>query len=384
MTLKSYPGTRFSCGQCGDCCSGWNVDVDPDYPFSLDYTTLFTRFPHLREYAELPSEFRKKRLLPAFFGRNGDKINITRINSECVFRDRDAGCCIHSALGYQAKPAICRSFPHFLMLSPIGPQVTVSLHCSGYCSSFESGRPVDEVISEKEPELRKNPGAYWPKELSLDSVNSLSSTELPRLAKEIMELCDSGRSPFGVLTSIPWLPSKKPGQSVYIRDTLEQVLDWAEGIIDNVLSPLRLQNFVDGQKNQSWCSDVFEHLNKAMAELRRRLAGMTQEAMPELGIGLDVFFAIPRRTAKMERYLIEVIRRFTLNCEFERFPNFTTAYGALLVSLMLVLCASASLEKGDSLEWVGRTMAHWLRQPLGDKPSKDVKLSAALSDCLTR
>ena len=86
-------GLRFSCTQCGDCCTG-----EPGYVWMNDQEikeiALFLNVPE-REVRE-------------YYGKKGVK-GITlreKSNGECVFFEKGKGCVI-----YEVRPTQCRTWP---------------------------------------------------------------------------------------------------------------------------------------------------------------------------------------------------------------------------------------------------------------------------------
>ena len=95
MSEKWYAdGLRFSCTQCGNCCSG-----DPGYVW-VDERELVTMAKHLQ--LEL-TEFLKQ-----FVRQVGNRYSLVEHESgECVFLDpKTRGCTV-----YEVRPVQCRTWP---------------------------------------------------------------------------------------------------------------------------------------------------------------------------------------------------------------------------------------------------------------------------------
>jgi Fe-S-cluster containining protein len=86
-------GLRFTCTQCGDCCTG-----EPGYVWVSD-----AELAALAEYrGETVAEVRDLYTRLASRGRTLRE----KANGDCVFYDRKVGCTV-----YPVRPAQCRTWP---------------------------------------------------------------------------------------------------------------------------------------------------------------------------------------------------------------------------------------------------------------------------------
>jgi len=86
-------GLRFTCTQCGNCCTG-----EPGYVW-VNEDELAT----LADYLEQPVQEVTARYVRSVRGQLSLR---ERPNGECVFWDRAAGCTV-----YSARPTQCRTWP---------------------------------------------------------------------------------------------------------------------------------------------------------------------------------------------------------------------------------------------------------------------------------
>lgn len=86
-------GLRFSCTQCGNCCTG-----APGYVWMIE-----EEIERLRDHLGLSREEFGRRYLRRVGPRHS---LIEKPDGDCVFWDRDGGCTV-----YEARPDQCRTWP---------------------------------------------------------------------------------------------------------------------------------------------------------------------------------------------------------------------------------------------------------------------------------
>ncbi len=144
LSLRSPEGLRWSCTQCGSCCSsGFDLGpVEPEVIRDLKAADISTKWPAARH------GWAHQRLTPggqsAWFLEQSEQ-------GRCVFLRDDDLCAVHVLLGADAKPGFCQQFPYHLVADPSGTVAVVRPMCDGFHRSFEQGAPVaasvDEVLT---------------------------------------------------------------------------------------------------------------------------------------------------------------------------------------------------------------------------------------------
>lgn len=114
----------FSCQSCGDCCRGaWLIGVDDAAHARLKDIDWARRDPTLgtgEKFVPLA------RALPS-----GERMTFARVAAGgCVFLGAANRCGIHSHLGYESKPQVCREFPYQFVETPDGIAVGLSFACT--------------------------------------------------------------------------------------------------------------------------------------------------------------------------------------------------------------------------------------------------------------
>jgi Fe-S-cluster containining protein len=129
----------FTCRSCGDCCRGeWLIGVDDAAHARLKDTDWARLDPALgsgEKFTRLP--------LPL---ASGERMTFARAPSGgCVFLSAENRCGIHSHLGYDAKPQVCREFPYHFVDTPDGIAAGLSFACSAVL--HHQGLPLAEQAS---------------------------------------------------------------------------------------------------------------------------------------------------------------------------------------------------------------------------------------------
>lgn len=116
------PWTRYSCLNCGKCCSKWAIKVEDEKAERLLKFNWAERYPDMN--GEELFIRKKSELTPdkAYFIK-------MRKDAKCPFLESNNFCRIHSDLGYDAKGASCKLFPLTLLEGPKGIHVRLSFYC---------------------------------------------------------------------------------------------------------------------------------------------------------------------------------------------------------------------------------------------------------------
>ena len=128
-------GVVFTCQSCGDCCRGeWLIGVTEAEHARLAPVDWSRHDPALgttEKFRKLP--------LPLL---SGETTTFARgASGACVFLDAASRCGIHSHLGYDAKPQVCREFPYHFVDTPDGVVAGLSFACSAVL--HHRGAPLD-------------------------------------------------------------------------------------------------------------------------------------------------------------------------------------------------------------------------------------------------
>ena len=124
---------KWDCHQCGICCRGSLVPLS-----DADVTRLESqKWNEHPDYRNTPVMVRnassKKRFRLA-----------QRVDGSCVFLSEKGLCRIHSELGYEAKPTICRVFP--LQLIPRDGNVALTIRRACPSSAADKGSPLKDHL----------------------------------------------------------------------------------------------------------------------------------------------------------------------------------------------------------------------------------------------
>ena len=112
---------RFECGSCAACCrQPWLIYVEEEKRGPIEAFDWAAKYPQLAHRAPLTQAQVNGRQVPVLAKKD---------SGECVFLDADHLCIIHKELGYQAKPAICRRFPHYAASMPDAERISANFGC---------------------------------------------------------------------------------------------------------------------------------------------------------------------------------------------------------------------------------------------------------------
>ena len=129
-------GVVFTCQSCGDCCRGdWLIGVDAAAHAALKPVDWARHDPALgtgEKFVPLPSPL-----------ASGERMTFARAASgACVFLSAEQRCGIHTHLGYDAKPQVCREFPYQFVETPDGLAAGLSFACTAVL--HHRGAPLAE------------------------------------------------------------------------------------------------------------------------------------------------------------------------------------------------------------------------------------------------
>ena len=112
---------RHECTGCGASCSGLRVWLG-------DQDKTRVEAAGVRLGVERPID--------------GD--NLRREKGECVFLDGDRTCRVHSAIGYEEKPEVCRMYPMVMVRVEDGIRVAIDPGCFDHIRSWRTGQLVPD------------------------------------------------------------------------------------------------------------------------------------------------------------------------------------------------------------------------------------------------
>jgi Fe-S-cluster containining protein len=114
----------YTCQNSGACCRhDWLIGVEDearDRLSAVDWKTVDPTLPPGDKFVRLP--------LPLAGGEHTTFARKT--DGACAFLGPGERCGIHSRLGYEAKPQVCREFPYYFVETPDGVAVGVSFACT--------------------------------------------------------------------------------------------------------------------------------------------------------------------------------------------------------------------------------------------------------------
>jgi len=121
-------GTKYSCINCGRCCTHWGISVDEKTSENLLKYDWGAHYPDMKDK---PAMVRRKSAI-----EGGESYFMKmRKDGRCPFLDDKEFCRIHSDLGYDAKPLTCKRFP----LELVKGRRSVYARLSFYCPAVASG-----------------------------------------------------------------------------------------------------------------------------------------------------------------------------------------------------------------------------------------------------
>lgn len=115
------PKANFACSSCGWCCDQpWATVLAPADAERYDKIDWGSEFPQLKG----KKLYRKVK-------RNGKvSLELTKSSgNRCIFLDDDNRCIVHSKLGLEAKPHMCKQFPYLPVNANGEQRVSVNYGC---------------------------------------------------------------------------------------------------------------------------------------------------------------------------------------------------------------------------------------------------------------
>jgi len=236
---------------------------------------------------------------------DGDALR--RERGECVFLDDDRACRIHTAIGYEAKPEVCRMYPMVMVRAENGIRVALDPGCFDHIRSWRTGQLVPDgsfpasqrLLAAEEMEAE----AYY-----LDLCNMPGTT-----VASLLEALSSGRLDGG-----PQLPR---GFGTRWMQCLERALPALDEVV-------------------------------AMDEAGESLRSVWKELRPAIGRPVRPW---PALAPDEDAFAVNVVHRALFLRSLKDIPVVTGA--ALLLVSGAVFCAWAD----PTREAFGRNLAAWTR-----------------------
>lgn len=134
MPRLSSDVITWACASSGLCCKGWGIGADRETA------------------AALPGRVAG---IPRYAGRDvlveGDPTSqlhhkdLAFVDGQCIFLNPDQRCDIHARFGSEAKPLICRQYPHLAVKTPLGTDITLAYSCPSAAALLTSPLSVEAV-----------------------------------------------------------------------------------------------------------------------------------------------------------------------------------------------------------------------------------------------
>lgn len=210
-TLKIHlpTGQKFECQMCGTCCRRWSIAIDENTYKTLKNSPLIQklrkRYPDLEVMSYDPEKS------GAF---------LEKVDGSCVMLE-DNFCLIQQELGYQAKPAGCRSFPLIITRTPGGVFVGFSYVCPSIREN--RGKPVEEYLSEIEKLAWEKDRILGEKTAVTDQLHMdwESYLELEKFLLDSIERKGAEEGGWRTLASVAWIVierKNKKERKIYPND----------------------------------------------------------------------------------------------------------------------------------------------------------------------
>lgn len=177
-TAIRLPDARFSCQSCGRCCTLWSVTLD------AAKATALRR--HDWSHVGRGDPFERNR-------EPGEPFRLRMVDGRCFFLDADRRCCIHSELGYEAKPEGCKAFPlHFTTVAG-----TSHGRLSFYCPTVTSnqGKPLRDQQRWARAVLKRAGAGAHEGALRLNQTIELSAAEVDRIERQLIRWVETPGGP---------------------------------------------------------------------------------------------------------------------------------------------------------------------------------------------
>lgn len=178
------PEERFTCQNCGRCCTKWTIPVDR------------VKVEALQKHPWAAKAFVRQR------DSMGESHRIRMVKGRCFFLDEHNHCRIHAELGYAAKPEGCKAFPLHVTQVAGHTHLRLSFYCPAVLANqgkrlAEQTRWIKETVKSSGDVSRKSP-------LMLDPDHPLSLTELNDLEAILSIILDKKDFPIGDRLAAGW------------------------------------------------------------------------------------------------------------------------------------------------------------------------------------
>jgi len=180
------PGSKYSCINCGRCCSNWSISVDDKTAANLSKYDWSRQYPDMKGVS--PVVRRKSAVEGASWYMN------FRRDKSCVLRDPKGYCRIHSDLGYDAKPMTCKRFPLSLVTGKRAVYARLSYYCPAVVRG--EGQPLGSQRRWLETCLRGKAAHTLPDELYWAEGLRMSNADAAELEQRLLEIVRRGDRPF--------------------------------------------------------------------------------------------------------------------------------------------------------------------------------------------
>lgn len=184
------PHAAFACSSCGWCCDQpWATVISAEDAARYDAIDWGAESVALRE----KKLYRKVK-------RNGNiTLELTKSSgNRCIFLDDDNRCLVHSKLGLDAKPHMCKQFPYLPVTTPTRQRVSLNYGCkavqrhSGPALSAQQ-KEIDRVIRQPagnratQQKIKLSPDIDMPVEVGEKLIAHLGDFFDPQNAVSVMQ-----------------------------------------------------------------------------------------------------------------------------------------------------------------------------------------------------
>ncbi|NUN14417.1 MAG: YkgJ family cysteine cluster protein [Myxococcales bacterium] len=126
---------RHECQACGGCCSGTDVG-----PLSAEVVERIRK----EDWTQLDGFRDGLPLFRVVHDETGTYTFTSNFKDACAFLQTDRLCAIHSRLGVENKPPICRQFPYLFTKTPAGTlAVSLQTECRAWLKAKSAGTPPE-------------------------------------------------------------------------------------------------------------------------------------------------------------------------------------------------------------------------------------------------
>jgi Fe-S-cluster containining protein len=168
-------GIRYNCQACGRCCSGWAVGLtesDWQKVKDVDWSSLHPELKDKELFVHREEEFEKGLSLYPHFTK-------ARPDGRCSFLV-DGLCFMHSHLGEDSKPGVCKLLPYTYVPTPSGIFVGVTYN------SMASVRNIGELLSNQVPMLEQTWRRVVDQQMNMGKASELEAQQATSVTVENM------------------------------------------------------------------------------------------------------------------------------------------------------------------------------------------------------